>query len=146
NLQIKLSTTIASPDHLSTIFAQNSGPDETTVFSGVANVSSAFVTLSNGTTAFDIRLPLQTPFVFDSTKGNLLVDLRNLFGCTPPRGNIVNAAGGMDATSRIFASNPNATNATTADTAGDVLKIIYTAAATNNGVAPMIAHQPTNQT
>ena len=142
NLQIKLSTTKAIPDHLSTVFSQNTGTDETVVFNGTANVSSAFTTLSNGTTAFDISLPLQTPFVYDATKGNLLVDLRNLFGSTPPKNNIANGTGSTDATSRVFTTDPNATNAAVADTGGDVLEIIYTTAAAR----PMITSQPTNQT
>lgn len=149
NLQIKLSTTVKTPDHLSTVFTQNTGVDETAVFSGVASISTAFTTLSNGTKAFDISLPLQTPFVYDPSKGNLLVDLLDLSGSTPPRTpqyNIVNGTGGNDAVSRVFSVNPNATNAETADTGGDVLQIIYTNAPIAVGTAPVITHQPTNQT
>ena len=136
NLQIRLSTATANPDHLSTVFAQNTGPDNTVVFNGVASVSTAFTTLSNGTTAFDLSLTLQTPFLYDPSKGNLLVDILNLSGSTPPRTpqyNIANGTGANDAVSRVFSVDPNATNAETADTGGDVLQIIYTNAPIGGG-------------
>ncbi len=151
NLQIKLSTTVATPDNLSTVFTQNTGTNETVAYSGAASVSTAFTTLSNGTKAFDLSLPLQTPFAYDPTKGNLLVDLRNLYGCIPARPveqNIVNSTGENDAVSRVFSIDPDATDAETADTGADVLEIIYTAATntTNTATSPFITQQPTNQT
>ncbi len=64
------------------------------------NIASSFMALSNGIMAFDIDLPLQTPFLFDPTKGNLLIDIRNFTGCAASLYN--NAAGsGTDAVSRI---------------------------------------------
>lgn len=81
NIQVNLSTTASTADHLSATFSENTGTNDTMVFSGAMNVTSSFTTLPNGTMAFDIDLPLQTPFIFDPTQGNLLVDIRNFTGC-----------------------------------------------------------------
>src|SRR5262249_5206327 len=42
NLVVHLSTTQANPDHLSTTFTQNTGSDDTLVFSGVFHASTSF--------------------------------------------------------------------------------------------------------
>jgi len=73
-LRIDLSTTSASPDGLSTTFANNLGPDNTTVFTGQWALSTA----NNG--AFDMILDLTTPFLYDPSRGNLLMDVRNFGG------------------------------------------------------------------
>ena len=141
NLQVSLSTTTNGPDLLSLIFAQNFGPDNTVVFSGVMTVTSSFTTLANGTKAFDIDLPLQTPFLFDPSKGNLLIDWRNFSGCSA---NLLDNGepNHGDATSRIYnTSDPNGATASQ-DTGGGVVLIGYSPAP----VAPVISSQPTNQT
>jgi cell wall-associated NlpC family hydrolase len=77
SVQITLSTTSSGPNSLSSTFANNIGPDETLVYSGPLTLSTNS-TSSNGTTAdFDITIPLQTPFFYDPSKGNLLFDLKN---------------------------------------------------------------------
>jgi hypothetical protein len=142
NIQVNLSTTLSLPDHLNSVFSQNTGSDNTTVFSGAMNVVSSFTTLTNGTKAFDIDLPLQTPFLFDSSKGNLLVDWRNFSGSTA---NLYNnaASQGSDPTSRIYnTSDPNATSASGGDSGGGVIEIGYSPAP----LPPTIGSQPTNQT
>jgi hypothetical protein len=75
NIQINLSTTSAAPGSLSTNFASNVGEDDTVVFCGELALSSSN---SNGGSPknFDITIPLTTPFFYDPTKGNLLLDVR----------------------------------------------------------------------
>ncbi len=102
NIQINLSTTATNADHMSSTFSKNVGTNDTVVFSGAMIALTSFTTLSNGTKAFDISLPLQTPFTYDPSKGNLLVDLRNFSGGTA---NLYNntASTSTDTVSRVFA-------------------------------------------
>jgi len=81
-VEIHLSTTSKAPDGLSTTFASNIGADDTLVFSGSLQLSSSFTGPLDGPKAFDVRIVLTTPFVYDPTAGNLLLDLRNLMGGT----------------------------------------------------------------
>jgi len=142
NIQINLSTTQSNPDGLNSTFAQNTGPDDTVVFSGAMNVVSSFTTLSNGTTAFDIDLILQNPFLFNPTQGNLLLDVRNFTGTSARLFN--NSAPNIaDSVSRIFdPNNATATVAPTGDSGGGVIQIVYALAET----PPTISLQPSNQT
>ena len=139
NIQINLSTTTNSADQLSSVFGQNIGTNDTVVFSGNLNLSTAFITQGNGTTAFDINVPLQTAFAYDPSKGNLLVDVRNFSGCTA---NIFDnsTSSGFDTVSRVFSSDANATIAGASDSGGGVIQVTYTPVA-----APTITAQPTNQ-
>ncbi len=73
NVTITLSTTIAAVDALSMTFADNVGADVTTVFSGNLTLSSA--ACSSTPCPFDIVIPLMIPFSFDSSAGNLLLDV-----------------------------------------------------------------------
>ncbi len=65
DLQINLSTTSTAPEPLTATFADNTGLDDTTVFHGAATVSSAFTGPVGGPNAFDIVIPLTTPFLYD---------------------------------------------------------------------------------
>ena len=80
DIQINLSTTSIMPDALSATYAQNVGPDDTTVFDGTLQISSQFTGPPGAPKAFDIRIPLTTPFLYDPRVGNLLVDIRNVSG------------------------------------------------------------------
>jgi len=139
NLQINLSTTATTADQLNSTFAENSGTNDTLVFSGAATLSTSFITLSNSTRAFDIALPLQTPFVYDSSKGNLLVDVRNFSG-----GSTILYTAGLtsiaDQVSRTYSADPSGATASGADTGGEALQIIYVPAP----IPPTISSQPTN--
>ncbi len=77
SIQIDLSTTPNGPDALNPIFANNDGADDKVVFNGP-------LTLSSGATgsprAFDIVIPLTTPFFYNPAAGNLLMDVRNADG------------------------------------------------------------------
>lgn len=82
NVQINLSTTSAGPDGLSSTFASNVGGNNQTVFSGALALSSADTAGPGGTRAFDITIALNTPFFYDPSQGNLLLDVRNFAGGT----------------------------------------------------------------
>jgi hypothetical protein len=72
-----LSTTSKAPDGLSSgstaLLDSNVGADVTTVFSGDLALSSAAT--GGPPRDFDIVVTLQTPFPFDSSQGNLLMDV-----------------------------------------------------------------------
>src|SRR6185312_1331572 len=138
NIQINLSTTLKGADQLSATFSENLGTNDTTVFSGAMNVVSSFKTLTNGTKAFDINLPLQTPFLYDPAKGNLLLDIRNFSGCNALLyDNVV--GNDSDTVSRVLSlDDPSATSASIQDTAATIIEIGYCPASS----APTISSQP----
>jgi hypothetical protein len=70
SIQMDLSTTSKAPDGLSSIFSQNIGSDDKTVFSGPVHL------FSDGST-YGVRIPLQQPFFYDPGVENLLLDVRN---------------------------------------------------------------------
>ena len=91
---------------MSTVFANNVGANDTVVYSGALN----FFLTAPGI----YSISLQTPFLFDPTAGNLLLDVRNLQPVPPPilGGNprAFNAAEGTfgDSVSEAFAADANA--------------------------------------
>jgi len=146
NIQINLSTTSKSADQLSLIFTENIGTDDTQVFAGTLNLNTSFTSLSNGSTAFDINLPLQTPFKYDPSKGNLLLDIRNFSGGAPSifDNDIANS---LDTVSRVFTTDGdvNSTTAGAADSGAGVIQITYAPANGFPTSPPAIALQPTDQ-
>src|SRR5258705_11106301 len=80
NIQFNLSTTPRNPDGLSGTYAANVGADDTVVFSGPLSISSQFSGPTNGPRAFDIVVPLSTPFIYNPARGNLLGDIRKTSG------------------------------------------------------------------
>ena len=140
NIQINLSTTATNTDHLNSTFAKNIGTNDTMVFNGAVTVFTSFTILTNGIKAIDISLPLQTSFVYDSSKGNLLVDVRNFSG-----GSASLYTAGLttitDSVSRAYSANPNATTSSGADTGAEVIQVIYAPAP----LPPTISSQPTNR-
>ena len=57
---------------LSSTFADNVGPDNTQVFSGPFQTA---VTFTGDPTNFEVVINFTTPFYYDPTKGNLLLDI-----------------------------------------------------------------------
>jgi PEP-CTERM motif len=114
NITISLSTTAKAPDGLSATFANNVGPDNTLVYSGSLTLSSTNANGPGGTKVFDVAIKFQTPFLYDPTKGNLLLDVDNLSGATSNVNadffDAVNITG--DPVSRLFGGegNPGATS------------------------------------
>ena len=72
DLQINLST--AAVDPLSSSYGTNVGSDDTTVFRGPLAMS--VVSPKGSLRPFEIVIPLSTPFVYDPSAGDLLLDLR----------------------------------------------------------------------
>ena len=75
-LQIFVSTTTRTVAGLSTTFANNTGLDNTLVFSGPLTLATANLPGPGNTKQFDIVFPFTTPFFYDPSAGNLLIDLR----------------------------------------------------------------------
>jgi hypothetical protein len=137
SLQINLSTTSAQPDQLNSVFAQNIGTNETLVFQGPLTVVSRFVGPASGPKEHDIIIPLTTPFIYDPSRGNLLIDFRNFAGSTASFVDIGQAAG--DGSSRTYALSVNATTAEGADVGAEVFQLMYSLV---GGIAPVITTQP----
>lgn len=74
SLLIRLSTTNASPLGLSTRFADNIGADETTVLNKTLMMSTANIGPLGGPKEFDYIISLETPFDYNPSDGNLLMD------------------------------------------------------------------------
>jgi hypothetical protein len=123
NIQINLSTTSAAVDALSTTFAANVGGNDTVVFSGPLSLSSS--NIGGPPRNFDIVITLQTPFLYDPTAGNLLMDVRNFSAGTTTFFDAENTPG--DAISRVytFTGNVNSTVADQSNTAGLVTQFTF---------------------
>jgi hypothetical protein len=125
NVQINLSTTKTPINGMSKTFAKNVGSDETIVWQGALPLSSAFSGPGGGPMAFDIVINLQTPFFYDSTQGNLLLDVRNFSGGSTTQ---MDAQDAPDTTARVWSLDPNATTADGSDpfpSAGLVLQFVF---------------------
>jgi hypothetical protein len=120
SLQINLSTTSKTPDTLSSTFAANVGTDDTVVFPAASvQFSTSVAGPVDGPQAFDLVITFTTPFHYDPSKGNLLVDIRNASGAThdPANDQQIDATSAFgDATSRVY--NLGDANAATAGTTG----------------------------
>lgn len=111
-ITIRLSTTSANSTSLSPTFASNITGAQTLVYSDAPTITSKVTPLSDGTTAFDIVLPLQTPFLYDPSKGSLLLDVTNATGTDPnqAQGNALDATTSGDiGVARVFGNPGDAT-------------------------------------
>lgn len=112
-MEVRLSTTSRNPDGLSANFADNRGPDETLVYAA----TNWIVAGSSSLGKFSMGASFSTPFYYDRTRGNLLLEIRmpgnyNLSGYTLDATN-----GASDSVSRLYASATNAASGTL-DTTG----------------------------
>ncbi len=100
-VEIRLSTTARGPLDLDSTFASNVGDDETEVFSGPVSLTSSFTGPAAGPKDFDAVLVLDTPFVYDPARGNLLLEISR---STLNGGDILQFwdAGSSDAIGRAF--------------------------------------------
>ena len=71
SVQVTLSTTSRGPDGLSTLFSENIGPDQTTVF------GPGPLHLSGAGSGFPVGFMFERTYLYDPSAGNLLVDIRN---------------------------------------------------------------------
>jgi len=138
SIQIDLSTTSKAPDGLSTTFADNVGANDTVVFPrGPLALSSSNSGPAAGPKAFDIVVNLSTPFLYDPTKGNLLLDVRNFSGGTATFLDAQITQG--DSISRVLSDWPGSTVSSstgTADTIGLVTQFTF-------GAASVVPEPPT---
>ena len=107
DIQIDLSTTSFGPNTLSQVFDDNVGPDDTVVQSGSLALSSSNTTLPDGTKAFDIIIILSTPFLYDPSQGNLLMDVRNFGGGSTTQFDAVEFPG-PNTSSRVWSTDQSA--------------------------------------
>jgi hypothetical protein len=122
DVQIDFSTISAGAGALSTTFANNVGANDTVDYSGALTLSS-----SDTQGVFDTTITLTTPFLYDPSAGNLLMDVRNIDGATAFIGSEFFAADNTGSvTSRVFGAegNPNAT-AGTADNLGLITQFTF---------------------
>ena len=75
NFQVNLSVTQNGPDNLSSVFSENIGINEAVVY------GPSSVRWPNGfppESTWTFIIPLDTPYYYDPSQGNLLMDIRNL--------------------------------------------------------------------
>jgi len=123
NVRIDLSTTNKAANGLNTQFAANVGADDTVVFNGPLHLSSSWLGPVGGPKDFDIIVNLTTPFTYDASAGNLLLDVRN-FGSefTTYFNGTVSPVDGL---SRIFATDVSAAGAQFVDNAALVTRFTH---------------------
>ncbi len=81
SIQIDMSTTSAAADTMNATFGSNVGANDTVVFpQGPLSLSSAFTGPAAGPKDFDIVINFTTPFLYNPSAGNLLLDVRNFGG------------------------------------------------------------------
>ncbi len=89
DIQFRLSTTPVTTAGVSLTFANNIGPNETLVYSGGLYWTPPAT--FGPARPFIYTVTLQTPFLYDPSQGNLLLDIRNISG-------VDNVIATMDAT------------------------------------------------
>jgi hypothetical protein len=123
NIRIDFSTTTSVPDGLSAMFAENVGADNTVAFSGPLRFFDTAVE------TFGVHIPLQTPFFYDPSRGNLLMDVRNYVTIpAKPFGYPLLIAEGTlnDSVSTVAAFDVNSPNAPFSGTGGLVTAFTVT--------------------
>lgn len=125
NVTITLSTTTAQPGAMSKTFANNLTSTPTTVYSGTLMMSSSCTGPSGGPNAFDTRVYLTTPFTYDPSQGNLLLDVTVNPGSAPsvPTLDAETTSSGQ-VTSRVYGTPSSATSGT-ADNKGMIVQFTF---------------------
>jgi|GEM_PF-266514 len=121
--ELTLSTTARDPDALSVTFGDNVGPDETVVYKGSLTITTTVTKSADGPCVFDMPIQFTTPFYYDPSKGNLLLDFKNFSGGTIGYEDGINDSD--DGVSRAWSLDPNSPSGVV-DTGGHVLEFIYT--------------------
>jgi hypothetical protein len=83
DIELRLSTTLKTPDDLETTYQNNVGPDETVVLTDVLQMSTEAAGPPEGPRPFDYVIEFTTPFFYDPADGNLLVDIISPTGYSP---------------------------------------------------------------
>jgi len=103
NFSLGLSNTSATPSSFSATYAANRGANFTTVFNGPF---TAMLQANNTGQTFDFNIILTTPFLYDPSQGNLLVEV-NMVSSSGPQNFF--RAGDSPLTGRNFNNPPNNT-------------------------------------
>jgi hypothetical protein len=121
NIQLNLSTTSAEPDSLSPVFALNVGADDTIVFSPGALEMTAGLSPFTEPQPFRAHIVFSQPFIYDPTRGNLLLDVRNFAGGDTTFFDAVDTTN--DPVSSVWALSANALSGTL-ETKGLVVRFV----------------------
>lgn len=84
DLAVQMSTTTL--DEVGASFSANHGADVTTVFQGALTISTDALGPPEGPRVFDYLFPLDTPYIYDPSAGNLLVEASSHSG---PAGSLI---------------------------------------------------------
>jgi hypothetical protein len=125
NVQVFLSTTSQSVSGLSSTFAANIGPDNQLVRSGPLTVATANLPGPGTAKQFDIQIPFTTPFLYNPSKGNLLLDIRTF---DPGATGFIDAISDLSGTITGLVFNDGSATATTGtvQTFGAVTRFDFT--------------------
>lgn len=125
NIQFRMATTTKSPHGLSSRFEENLGPNSKLVFSGNWSFATTAIKAPSGANIFEVKLVLQTPFNYDPSQGNLLIEYRNFTGLSRRfHTDATSSVGGPS--SLIFTDgNPNSLIASSSAPGADIIKIKY---------------------
>ena len=119
NFSVSLATTRREPGNLSLTFAVNLETNSVNVFSGNLAVSSSS---SGNPRPFDLVVNFKQAYEYDSSKGNLLVDIVNPVGSTAE---LVDGVNNLPTViSRVYNFSPFSTTASVADSGGDIIQLI----------------------
>ena len=101
--QFDLSTTSASPNGLSATFADNLGASVSTVIPrGMITYSSANTGPTDGPKDFDTVFTFATPYLYDPSQGNLLLDFRKFSSENTAQGTAFDAQTGVDSIASVY--------------------------------------------
>ena len=98
------STTTRAPDGLSSVFADNVGANPVTVFSGAVAFGNFRLAGANPQ-PFGSRILATTPFWYQPSQGNLLIDIAGAGGFTIFPGALDAQLASGDSVSRVFATS-----------------------------------------
>jgi len=109
NIRIDLATTKLTPDtDVSPIYARNLGTNTTTVYNGPLTIAGNFTGVLGSADDFDVVINLQTPFIYEPSQGNLLLDVRNVSGGSVQTYFDMQRVSGVDSVSRVAGSTGGA--------------------------------------
>jgi hypothetical protein len=140
-VEVRFSSTLRPVGQLSLRFEENFSSDVSVVYASSWTISTESRSLPDGTRKFDIVLPLQIPFLYDPSKGNLLVEVKNYSSLSSRLH--VDSATGSSGVSRIYSDgSPSALIASVGDSSPDVLEFGY---CYETPLVPSIVSQPSDQ-
>lgn len=124
---VRLSTTKATPGSLSMTYADNVGDDETVVFDGALTLATQNRGPAEGPKEFDLAINFTTPFRYDPSDGNLLID----FAWYKPFSSVgVDECGAADTALCQWVGhigNPDAAVANAAGLSGGIRQFVFSA-------------------